>query len=267
MRTANPTLGVFNKPQTWDDARGISDRAKVMTLGGTIFASTVLIGITATVATIAWSRLQDGDAVSSAALPTLIGSAIGGFVLAIIIVFKPKAAPFLSPVYAAVQGVFVGAISLVVARMLDARMENAGIGLTTVFQAITLTFGIFAAMLIGYASGILKFGQVVKNCIMAATGGIMIFYMAAILLSFVGVTGMSGMLSFNNGSPISIGFSLFVVVIASLNLVLDFEFIEKGVQAKAPKYLEWYGAFALLVTLVWLYIEILRLLSKLRGRH
>lgn len=265
MRTANPTLGVFNKPQTWDDARGISDRAKVMTLGGTIFASTVLIGITATVATIAWSRLQQGDAVSSAALPTLIGGAIGGLVLALIIVFKPKTAPILSPVYAAVQGVFVGAISLVVARMLDARMDD--VGLTTVFQAITLTFGIFAAMLIGYASGILKFGQVVKNCIMAATGGIMIFYMAAILLSFVGVTGMSGMLSFNNGSPISIGFSLFVVVIASLNLVLDFEFIEKGVQAKAPKYLEWYGAFALLVTLVWLYIEILRLLSKLRGRH
>lgn len=265
MRTANPTLGVFNKPQTWDDARGISDRAKVMTLGGTIFASTVLIGITATVATTAWSMLQDGNTVSSAVMPALWGSLIGGLVLALIIVFKPKAAPFLSPVYAAVQGVFVGAISLVVARMLDARMD--GVGLTTVFQAITLTFGIFAAMLIGYASGILKFGQVVKNCIMAATGGIMIFYMAAILLSFVGVTGMSGMLSFNNGSPISIGFSLFVVVIASLNLVLDFEFIEKGVQAKAPKYLEWYGAFALLVTLVWLYIEILRLLSKLRGRH
>lgn len=265
MRTANPTLGVFNKPQTWDDARGISDRAKVMTLGGTIFASTVLIGITATVATIAWSRLQDGNTVSSAATPALWGSLIGGFVLALIILFKPKTAPILSPVYAAVQGVFVGAISLVVARMLDARMD--GVGLTTVFQAITLTFGIFAAMLIGYASGILKFGQVVKNCIMAATGGIMIFYMAAILLSFVGVTGMSGMLSFNNGSPISIGFSLFVVVIASLNLVLDFEFIEKGVEAKAPKYLEWYGAFALLVTLVWLYIEILRLLSKLRGRH
>lgn len=265
MRTANPTLGVFNKPQTWDDARGISDRAKVMTLGGTIFASTVLIGITATVATTAWSMLQDGNTVSSAVMPALWGSLIGGLVLALIIVFKPKAAPFLSPVYAAVQGVFVGAISLVVARMLDARMD--GVGLTTVFQAITLTFGIFAAMLIGYASGILKFGQVVKNCIMAATGGIMIFYVAAILLSFVGVTGMSGMLSFNNGSLISIGFSLFVVVIASLNLVLDFEFIEKGVEAKAPKYLEWYGAFALLVTLVWLYIEILRLLSKLRGRH
>ena len=265
MRTANPTLGVFNKPQTWGDAGAISDRARVMTMAGTIFASTVLIGITATVATIAWTMLQQGDAVSPAAMPALWGSLIGGFVLALIILFKPRTAPILSPVYAAVEGVFVGALSLVVARMLDARMD--GVGLTTVFQAITLTFGIFAAMLIGYASGILKFGQVVKNCIMAATGGIMIFYLAAILLSLFGVTGMSGMLSFNNGSPISIGFSLFVVVIASLNLVLDFEFIEKGVEAKAPKYLEWYGAFALLVTLVWLYIEILRLLSKLRGRN
>ncbi len=269
MRTANPTLGVFDRPQSWGDT-GVASRANVMTMGGTIFASAIFLGITATVGTIAWSMLQspgpDGTPVlHSATIPALIGSAIGTLIVALIIFFKPRTAPVLGFVHAAGEGVFVGAFSLVVATSLSSRMEGS-VGIETVFQAIGLTFGIFATMLIGYASGLLRFGQVVKNCIIAATGGIMLFYLVAIMLSFFGVGAMASVLSINNANPISIGFSVFVVVIASLNLVLDFEFIEKGVQNKAPKYMEWFAAFALLVTLVWLYVEVLRLLAKLRGR-
>jgi uncharacterized YccA/Bax inhibitor family protein len=129
-------------------------------------------------------------------------------------------------------------------------------------EAVELTFGTLAALLAAYASGLIKATENFKLGIVAATGGILLVYMASFVLGFFGIS----IPLIHNSGPIGIGFSVFVVVIAALNLVLDFDFIENGVRQGAPKYMEWYGGFGLLVTLVWLYLEILRLLSKLRSR-
>ena len=133
-----------------------------------------------------------------------------------------------------------------------------------VFNAVLLTLSILVALLLAYRSGWIKATENFKLGIAAATGGIFIVYMVQFVMGFFG-TGMAVM-SIHNGSLMSIGFSLVIVVIAALNLVMDFDFIERGVEQGAPKYMEWYGAFGLMVTLVWLYLEILRLLSKLNSR-
>ena len=130
-------------------------------------------------------------------------------------------------------------------------------------QAVGLTFGTLFVLLIAYRSGMIKVTQKFRLGIVAATGGIMVFYLLEMLLGFFGIQ----FTAINGAGPIGIGFSLFVVAIAALNLVLDFDFIEQGVQSGAPKYMEWYGAFGIMVTLVWLYLEILRLLSKMRSRN
>ena len=183
-------------------------------------------------------------------MPWMYGGFIGAFVIALIICFKKTLAPTLGPVYAALEGLALGAISAFFDRMYP------GI----VIQAVALTFGILFALLAVYRTGLIKPSENFKLGVAAATGGVMIFYLVSFLLRmFMGVeiplihgTGMLG-----------IGFSCFVVVLASVNLVLDFDFIENGVEQGAPKYMEWYAAFGLIVTLAWLYIEILRLLSKL----
>ena len=133
-----------------------------------------------------------------------------------------------------------------------------------VMQAIGLTLGILASLLLAYRSGMIKATENFKLGIAAATGGIFLLYFVSFIMSFFG-SGIS-VLDPSNSSLMSIGISLFIVVIASLNLVIDFDFIEEGAEKGAPKYMEWYGAFGLLVTLVWLYLEILKLLSKLRSR-
>jgi len=130
-------------------------------------------------------------------------------------------------------------------------------------QAVSLTFGTLFVLLIAYQSGLIKVTQKFRLGVVAATGGIFVFYMLQMLLGFFGVR----FVSINGSGIVGIGFSLIVVAVAALNLVLDFDFIEQGVQAGAPKYMEWYGAFGIMVTLVWLYIEILRLLSKMRSRN
>ena len=152
------------------------------------------------------------------------------------------------------QGLFLGGISYIFNQLYD------GI----VLQAVLLTGSILFSLLFAYKSGLIKATENFKLGVTAATGGIFIVYMISFVMSFFG-SGLP-ILDINNSSLMSIGFSLFVVVIASLNLVLDFDFIEQGAEIGAPKYMEWYGAFGLLVTLIWLYIEILRLLAKLRGR-
>lgn len=180
------------------------------------------------------------------------GGAIGGFIVAIVTVFKKEWSPITAPLYSILEGLFLGAISITFAQMYD------GI----VYNAVILTLGVFAAMLMIYRSGLIKVTHRFRMGILAATGGIFLVYMASIVLGFFGIelglvtgTGMYG-----------IGFSLLIIVIAALNLVLDFDLIEKGAEAKAPGYFEWYTAFGLIITLVWLYIEMLRLLSKLQRR-
>ena len=176
---------------------------------------------------------------------------IAGTILALVTIFKKTWAPYTVPFYAAFEGLALGGISAIYNHM------YAGI----VQQAIFLTFGIFLALLFAYKTQIIKATENFKLGVFAATGGIFLFYMISLILSFFG-TDVS-ILNPTNGGMMSIGFSIFVVIIASLNLVLDFDFIEHGADVGAPKYMEWYGAFGLLVTLIWLYLEILKLLAKL----
>lgn len=187
-------------------------------------------------------------------LVLLIGCGIGGFILAIITFFKKEWSPITVPIYAVLEGGMLGGISYTYNSLYDGIVTNA----------ILLTVGILVSLLIAYRSGYIKPTENFKLGIFAATGGIAIVYL---INFFMGFSGSSlGLMSVNNASPISIGFSIVVVIIAALNLVLDFDFIEEGAEKGAPKYMEWYGAFGLLVTLIWLYLEILRLLAKLNSR-
>jgi uncharacterized YccA/Bax inhibitor family protein len=178
----------------------------------------------------------------------------GGLGIAILTIFKKEWSPITVPIYAILEGLALGSISY--------RYEQSYDGI--VFQAIVLTLGILTSLLLAYRSGIIKATENFKLGVFAATGGIFLVYMASFIMSFFG--GSISVLDPTNSSLMSIGISLFIVVIASANLVIDFDFIEEGAEKGAPKYMEWYGAFGLLVTLVWLYLEILKLLSTIRGR-
>ena len=182
--------------------------------------------------------------------------AIGGLVVAIATVVRKQWAPITAPIYALLEGLFVGAISLV--------MEAAYPGI--VLPAVSLTFGTLFALLAAYRSGLIKATENFKLGVAAATGAIFVVYFAQFVLGLLGVqVGVLHEAIFGAGL-LGIGVSVVVIIVAALNLVLDFDFIEQGAAARAPKYMEWYGAFGLLVTLIWLYLEILRLLSKLRSR-
>ena len=179
---------------------------------------------------------------------------IVGTILAFITIFKKEWAPYTVPFYAAFEGLALGGISAIYQRVYGGIVQ----------QAVFLTFGIFVALLFAYKTQIIKPTENFKLGLFAATGGIFFFYLISLILSFFGIDIV--ILNATNGSMMSIGFSVFVVIIASLNLVLDFDFIEHGAEIGAPKYMEWYGAFGLLVTLIWLYLEILKLLAKLSNR-
>ena len=246
MRSSNPALN--------DNVFLADYSAKnygTMTISGTVNKTAILLGLVVITALFMWDKvygLQD---------PTgyygwLIGGSIAGLVLAMITIFKKTAAPYTAPLYAIAEGIVVGVLS--------AFMETIYPGI--VFQATFLTFGVLFALLIAYKSRLIRATENFKLGVAAATGGIFLIYMASFILGFFGVS----VPFIHESGWIGIGFSLFVVVIASLNLVLDFDFIENGAKSGAPKYMEWYGAFGLLVTLIWLYIEILRLLAKLRNR-
>ena len=184
----------------------------------------------------------------------MIGGFIGGLIMLIVTIFKKHLSPITVPLYALFQGLLLGGISFMYGQLYD------GI----VFNAIMITLSILISLLFAYRSGIIKATENFKLGVFAATGGIVLVYIFSFIASFFGA-GFS-IMNPSNGSLLSIGFSLLVIVIASLNLVLDFDFIEEGAEKGAPKYMEWYGAFGLLVTLIWLYLEILRFLAKLNSR-
>jgi uncharacterized YccA/Bax inhibitor family protein len=180
----------------------------------------------------------------------------GGLITAIAISFKPNWAPFLAPLYALLEGLFIGGISVI----MNAAFAKSYPGL--VMQAVGLTFGVAISMFILYNFRIINATERFKSVIFTATLGIGIFYLLTMVLRLFGVN-----VSFMyDSSMLSIGISLFVVAIAALNLILDFDMIEQGAERGAPKFMEWYGAFGLMVTIVWLYIEMLKLLSKLSSR-
>ncbi len=260
MRTGNPVLSQRAFEGLAQGAR-TAERSQLATIEGTTYKTALVLLIVLATAMWSWKQIAGGvaDALASQtgySMPWYVwGSAIAGFVLALITVFKMKWAGFTTPIYAALQGVFLGAISQFVAMRFPA--------VDIVFQAVVITFGILFAVLIAYRTGVIRATPTFKKCIIVATAGIGILYFLTFILGFFGIS----MPFIHDSSMIGIGFSLFVVVIASMNLVLDFDLIEQGVQRGLPKYFEWYGAFALLVTLVWLYLEILHLLSKLQGRR
>ena len=214
---------------------------EVMTLDGTVNKTGILLALCVGGAYFGWNS------------PGLVMPAILiGFVIALFTIFRPKNSPYTAPAYAAIEGVALGGITMIF------EAQYPGIGI----QAIGLTFGILASLLFCYKSGIIKPTENFRLMIFAGTMGIFILYLVSFIMSFFGNS-----IGFIHSNGIfGIGFSLFVVAIASLNLVLDFDFIEEGAEKGMPKYLEWYGAFSLMVTLVWLYLEILRLLAKLRSR-
>lgn len=260
LRTGNPTLQVFQKPQTWDELEAAAPAApRTMTVAGVVSATAILVGITMCSAVGGWVLVQNNPQLLH---PMWITAVVLGLVAGFGLRSKPLWARFVAPVYAVIEGVFLGGFSFFIAQMASAQFQINGN--TMILQAVLLTFGILLAMLIGYASGLLRLGGMAKKLVVVATGGIMIYYMISILLSFIlPNSGFGALMSFNNGSPISIGFSVVVLVIASLNLILDFDLVREGVKSGQPKAMEWYAGFALLVTLVWLYIEILRLMYKI----
>ena len=221
-----------------------------MTLMGAVNKTAILLFVLVLAASITWKMVLTGE---SGAGIFIWGGAIAGFIVAIVTIFKKNWAPFTAPLYAALKGLFIGGISAYFAALYE------GI----VMQAVGLTFGILFALLAAYKSGLIKATENFKLGVFAATGGIALFYIMSIVLGLFGVN----MTFLHDSSPLSIGISVFIVIIASLNLVLDFDFIENGAEMGAPKYMEWFAAFGLMVTLIWLYLEILHLLAKLQNRN
>ena len=222
---------------------------EVMTIGGTVNKTAMALAILFITATYVWGQGTAG----TLPMGLVWGGFIGGFIVAMVTVFKHTWAPYTTPLYAAFEGAALGGISYIF------EQQYPGI----VSQAIFLTFGTLGALLVAYRSGIIKATENFKLGVAAATGGI---FLVCLLSFIVGFFGVEVPLIHSSGT-FGILFSLFVVVIAALNLVLDFDFIEEGAERGAPKYMEWYGAFGLLVTLIWLYLEILRLLAKLQSRR
>jgi uncharacterized YccA/Bax inhibitor family protein len=232
MRTSNPALNekAFKGQVAFGDA---------MTLQGTVNKTGVLL--LCVVATAAWTWGLSRSPAPEAVYPWMIGGLIGGFVAALVTIFKKNWSPFTAPISAVFEKTYPG----------------------VAIQAVGLTLGTLFVMLLAYKTGMIRATQSFKIGVIAATGGIAVFYLVEMVL---GMFFHINVPAVNGSGPWGIAFSLFIVIIAALNLVLDFDMIETGVSAGAPKYMEWYGAFALMVTLVWLYLEILRLLGKVRRR-
>ncbi len=237
--TSNPVLT--------NRAFEVQSDGQAMTIQGTVNKSIFLFLLLLIAASLSW-RLAASD---QTLLTTLLWpSAIAGFVLAIITMFVKKYSMITAPLYVVAEGFFLGAISMVYNYIFP------GI----IMQAVLLTAAILGVMLFAYKTGLIKPTQKFRSGVMIATGGIGLVYLASFAMNMFGMN----MPYIHDGGVVGIGISLFIVVIAALNLILDFSFIEQASQSNAPKYMEWYAAFGLMVTLIWLYLEILRLLGKIR---
>jgi len=273
MNASNPMLrsSVFDKPvdaPRWDEL-GTAAKPGAMTVQGTAIKAGFLLAICVVSAMFSWMKFEPMYQAGNIGgiVPWLMGASIGGLVLALIVSFKPQTAMFLGPVYAAAQGVVIASFSLfIVAQMAGNKQGTAQAILNTgvIFQAASLTFGIAAAALLAYATGVIRLSPTVMKVISVAVGGVALYAVGLMLLN--GLFKMNLPNLWASASPIGIGFSLFVVVLASFTLVMNYQMIDEGAKTGQPKYMEWYGAFAVTVTLVWLYIEILQLLSKLNRR-
>jgi uncharacterized YccA/Bax inhibitor family protein len=242
MRTSNPAFGA-----AFADSLRTRTAGEPMTLAGTATKTLVLMALTVAAAGYMWSH-----AGTAALTPLLLTGCIAGFLVALVTIFRPQVAPFTAPLYAVLEGVALGAASW----LYNQRYHGLPM------QAVGLTLGVALAMAVLYRTGLLRASPTLTRVVVGATGGIAVFYLLSLLVGMFGIT----MPLINSAGPFGIVFSVGVVIVAALNLTLDFGQIETAVAARAPGYMEWYGAFSLLVTCVWLYLEMLRLMSKLQKR-
>jgi len=253
FKTSNPALGqnTFSDVARAQYGGNLIDASARMTLSGAINKTGILLLCCIATAAWTWNLFLETHNPAAVAPEMLIG-VFGGLIVAFVTIFKKEWSAITAPIYALLEGLVLGGLSAV----LNARYPGIAI------EAVGLTFGTLFVMLFLYKSGVIKVTQKFRIGVFAATGGIMLFYLAEMLLGFFGIN----FTTVNGASGIGIAFSLFVVAIAALNLVLDFDFVEQGVTCGVPKYMEWYAGFGIMVTLVWLYIEILNLLAKMRSR-
>lgn len=244
MRTANPSLKTEAFGRFKDQGTG-----RTMTIFGTVNKTFILVLLLLATFVYSWNQFITSP---DSSMPLVLIGGIGGFFVALVTIFVPKVSPFTAPVYALLEGLFLGAVSA------QYELRYGGI----VFQAVLLTIAVLLSLLVIYRSGLIKVTQNFKMGVAAATGAIFVVY----LISFIGRFFGFQIPHLHEATPLGIAISVIIVIVAALNLVLDFDFIENASKRRVPKYFEWYGAFGLLVTLVWLYLEILRLLSKLRNR-
>jgi uncharacterized YccA/Bax inhibitor family protein len=263
FKSSNPTLSQKSFSKDLLDS-SVFDTAERMTVKGTLNKFGILFMLTLASAYITWKEFVGGAEIQS----YVIGGAIAAIVLSLIIVFKKNLSPYLAPAFAIAEGLFLGGLSAMFEFAAGSSYEGSattyGNGYSgIVVQAIGLTFCVVAAMYLLYKFQVIKVTAKFKAILLTATVGLGLFYLGMFIASFFNVS-LPGFMY--QGSAFGIGFSVFVVALAALNLVMDFDMIEQGAEAGAPKYMEWYGAFGLLVTIVWLYVEILRLLAKLNSR-
>jgi uncharacterized YccA/Bax inhibitor family protein len=256
LATSNPA---FNHEMfaNYEQVYGAS-RSTAMTVQGTIGKTFALLAILSATAIWSWSATLNGQLQPG----VMWGALIGGAILAMVTIFRPSFAPWTAPVYAGFEGVFLGAFSCLIENSIVDRLGQPrypGIAI----QAVSMTAGTLFVMLFVFATRLVRVTDRLRAGIVGATGALCLVYLIAFVARLFG----AHVPFINDPSPIGIGFSVFVVGLAAFNLLLDFDFIEKGSQAGAPKYMEWYGAFGLMVTLVWLYLEILRLLRKFQDRR
>ncbi len=249
MKSSNPTLS----KKIFENYSFSATAAQTMTVQGTVNKIALMLAIVVASAAFTWSKFFGAEGAAPASVFGWMAlGAIGGLILAIVISFKKEWAPVLAPIYAVLEGLFLGAIS--------AFFESMYPGI--IMKAVALTFSVLFALLFMYKTGIIRVTQRFRTMVIAATIGIAVAYFVSFIIGLFGVN----MDFMYGGGTLGVVISLVIVAVAAMNLVLDFDFIDQGAQAGLPKFFEWYGAFGLMVTLIWLYLEIVRLLAILNGR-
>ncbi len=259
FKSGNPALS--EKKFSGSILDGIVDTGNTMTIKGTLNKFGFLFIMMLGTAFYTWREFSGGGNV----WPLMVTGIVAGLILALIMAFKQQWSPYLAPAYALAEGLFVGGISAFFEYAVSSRQGGYAGGYGgIVIQAVALTLCVVATMYLLYKFNVIRATKTFKAVIIVATSALALFYIVCFALQFFNVLLPSFLFQ---GSAFGIGFSVFVVALAALNLILDFDMIEKGAEMGAPKYMEWYSAFGLLVTIVWLYVEILRLLSKFNSRN
>lgn len=288
FRTSNPAFrnDAYAPAQTWDDLKdqgringvpgadgpgatsaSAAAHPGVMTVQGAVNKTFFLLAICVGTSLVGWNAALHSH---WGGLVT-IGGGLGGLVLALVCIFKPKTSPVTAPLYAAAEGLFVGGISAVYAMGFAGRATahpepTTMLNTNLVLNAGLLTFGILGGMLVAYTTKLFRPGPWFGRAVVTGMVGVCVYGLIAFGATLFGASRLWSVYDPTNGGVVSIGFSVLLVALAASNLVLDFEVIENGARNGAPRYMEWYSAFGLMLTLVWLYLEVLRLLSKLRSR-